>query len=70
MPLRLSQKFPWGEYLTIIDIGTTQGSFPVQVALAQEYLTGGGFNLPAIRPFFTSMLATSFVTRYPRQMCS
>jgi hypothetical protein len=48
----IAQKFPWGEYRTIIDIGTAQGGFPVQVALAQEHLTGGGFDLPAIRPFF------------------
>jgi hypothetical protein len=48
----IAQKFPWGEYRTIIDIGTAQGGFPVQVALAQEHLTGGGFDLRAIRPFF------------------
>jgi SAM-dependent methyltransferase len=48
----IAQKFPWGEYRTIIDIGTAQGALPVQVALAQEHLTGGGFDLPAIRPTF------------------
>ena len=50
--MAIAQKFPWGEYQTFIDIGAAQGGLPVQVALAHKHLTGGGFDLPAIRPIF------------------
>ena len=48
----MAQKFPWQNYKTFIDIGTAQGGLPVQVALAQGHLTGGGYDLPGIRPIF------------------
>jgi hypothetical protein len=50
--MAIAQKFPWNEYRTMIDIGTAQGGFPVQVALAHQHLTGGGFDLPAAGPIF------------------
>ncbi|HSE96878.1 MAG TPA: methyltransferase, partial [Blastocatellia bacterium] len=48
----IAQKFPWHEYRTFIDVGTAQGGLAVQVALAHAHLTGGGFDLPVIRPVF------------------
>jgi hypothetical protein len=48
----IAQKFPWHEYRTFIDVGTAQGGLAVQVALAHPHLTGGGFDLPIIRPVF------------------
>jgi O-methyltransferase domain/Dimerisation domain len=50
--MAIAQKFPWGNYKTFIDIGAAQGGLPVQVALANKHLTGGGFDLPLIRPIF------------------
>ena len=36
----------------MIDIGCAQGAVPVQIALAHQHLTGGGFDLPAVEPIF------------------
>jgi len=48
----IAQKFPWKDYKTFIDIGTAQGGLPVQVALANKHLTGGGYDLPVVAPVF------------------
>jgi hypothetical protein len=48
----IANKFPWDRYETFVDIGVAQGGLPVQVALAHEHLTGGGFDLPPIGPIF------------------
>lgn len=48
----IAQKFPWSEYRSFIDIGCAQGGLPAQVALAHPHLTGGGFDLPPVRPVF------------------
>ena len=50
--MAIAQKFPWKQYRTFIDVGGAQGGLPVQVALAHEHLTGGCFDLPAVRPVF------------------
>ena len=48
----IAQKFPWEKYKTFIDIGSAQGGLAVQVALAHQHLTGGGFDLQATGPIF------------------
>jgi hypothetical protein len=53
----IAEKFPWGDYKTFIDIGGAQGGVPVQVALAHSHLTGGIFDLPAVRPVFEKYVA-------------
>jgi hypothetical protein len=45
-------KFDWSKYRTFIDVGTAQGCLPVQVARAHDHLTGGGYDLPAVRPVY------------------
>jgi hypothetical protein len=50
--MAIAQKFPWREYKTFIDIGAAQGGLAVQLALANPHLTGGGFDLPVVRPIF------------------
>ena len=50
--MAIARKFPWADYKTFIDVGAAQGALPVQVALAHPHLSGGGFDLPAVRPFF------------------
>ena len=54
----IAQKFPWGEYRTFIDVGAAQGGVPVQVALAHRHLTGGGSDLPVVRPIFEEYVAS------------
>jgi hypothetical protein len=48
----IGARFPWQEFRTLIDIGTAQGCLPVQIASAHSHLTGGGFDLPALKPLF------------------
>jgi len=50
--MAIANKFPWDRYETFVDVGAAQGGLPVQVALAHEHLSGGGFDLPAVGPIF------------------
>ena len=50
--LALVEKFPWGRYKTVVDIGTAQGCLPVHIAAAHPHLAGGGFDLPPMRGEF------------------
>ena len=56
--MAIAQQFPWAQYQTFIDIGTAQGGLPVQVALAHDHLTGGGFDLPIVKPIFEEYIAS------------
>jgi O-methyltransferase/methyltransferase family protein len=44
--------FPWERYQTVVDVGSAEGCVPVQVALAHDHVSGGGFDLPPVGPFF------------------
>jgi hypothetical protein len=57
--IAIAQKIPWGTHRTFIDVGTAQGNVPVQVANAHPHLTGGGFDLPALRPIFDEYVASA-----------
>jgi hypothetical protein len=48
----LAEQFPWRRYRTVIDVGAAEGCVPVQLALRHPQLTGGGFDLPVVRPAF------------------
>jgi len=48
----MAKKFPWSDYESFFDIGTARGGVPVQIALVHKHLTGGGFDLPLIKPIF------------------
>jgi SAM-dependent methyltransferase len=48
----LSAGFPWRRYQSVVDIGCAEGGVPVELALEHEHLTGGGFDLPPVGPFF------------------
>jgi O-methyltransferase domain/Dimerisation domain len=50
--MAIANKFPWERYETFVDVGAAQGGLPVQVALAHEHLSGGGFDLPPVGPVF------------------
>ena len=49
----------------VIDIGCAQGAVPVQIALAHEHITGGGFDLPAVGPIFDDYVAELRARRSP-----
>jgi hypothetical protein len=55
--LAIAEKFPWNRYQTVIDIGAAEGCVPVQLALRHPHLTGGGFDLPEVRPIFEDYVA-------------
>jgi hypothetical protein len=50
--MAIAAKFPWDRHQTVIDVGCAEGALPVQVALAHEHITGGGFDLPPLQPIF------------------
>jgi hypothetical protein len=52
----IAAKFPWRDYNRMIDVGCAEGAVPVQVALAHDHITGGGFDLPPIQPIFESFV--------------
>jgi hypothetical protein len=54
----IARQFPWQNYRSFIDIGAAQGALPVQVALAHPHLSGGGFDLPPVRPVFEDYVAS------------
>ena len=56
--IAIAQKFPWHKYETFVDIGAAAGGVPVQIALAQGHLTGGGFDLPVVQPIFEEYVAS------------
>jgi O-methyltransferase domain/Dimerisation domain len=49
---QIARKFPWSNYRTVVDIGTTAGALPVQLALIHPHLRGGGFDLPPVEAIF------------------
>jgi O-methyltransferase/methyltransferase family protein len=53
----IAKKFPWHKYRTFVDVGTAQGGCAVQIALAHDHLSGGGFDLPPVQPIFDEYLA-------------
>jgi O-methyltransferase/methyltransferase family protein len=48
----LTERFPWADYRTLIDIGGCEGCLPVEIAQVHLHLTGGAFDLPALHPLF------------------
>jgi hypothetical protein len=53
----IAASFPWSRYETFIDVGCAEGAVPVMVARAHAHITGGGFDLPEVRPFFEEHVA-------------
>jgi len=49
---QLARRIDWSRYASVIDIGTAEGAVPVTIAQAHPHLTGGGFDLPPVRPVF------------------
>ena len=53
----IATKFPWADHGSVIDVGCAEGAVPVQIALAHEHITGGGFDLPPLEPIFDAYVA-------------
>jgi O-methyltransferase domain/Dimerisation domain len=53
----IAAKFPWADHNTVVDIGCAEGAVPVQIALAHDHITGGGFDLPALESIFDQYVA-------------
>ena len=53
----IATKFPWKDYKTFVDVGTTQGALPVTVAKAHGHLKGLGLDLPVVEPIFKEYVA-------------
>ena len=49
----LARKFPWNRYERFLDVGTAEGSVPVEIASVHAHLKGGGFDLPCLESAFT-----------------
>ena len=58
----IAETFPWERYETVIDIGTSEGCVPVQLALRHPHLSGGGFDLPAVAPIFAKHVTSAGLT--------
>ncbi|HVE67487.1 MAG TPA: methyltransferase, partial [Solirubrobacteraceae bacterium] len=53
----LAERFPWDRHERVVDVGCAEGQVPVQLALAHAHLGGGGFDLPAVQPYFERFVA-------------
>ena len=53
----IAAKFPFADHRSVIDVGCAEGAVPVQIALAHEHITGGGFDLPHLEPIFGDYVA-------------
>src|SRR5436309_283418 len=54
--LAIAGKFPWQDHETFVDLGTAQGDLAVQIVLANDHLTGIGFDLPEVAPVFEDFI--------------
>jgi len=57
--LAIASKFPWADYKTVVDVGPAQGDLLVQVALANQHLSGIGFDLAEVGPIFEEYVETN-----------
>lgn len=55
----IAAKFPWADYKSFVDIGAAQGMVPVTIAREHPHLSGGGFDLPQVRPVFEEFAAAN-----------
>jgi hypothetical protein len=58
----IARQFPWHEHKTFADVGTAQGDLAVQIALANDHITGIGFDLPEVAPIFEDFIKQHGIT--------
>ena len=57
----IAASLPFSRYETFIDVGCAEGCVAVAVAHAHPHITGGGFDLPGVQPFFDDYVAQAGV---------
>jgi SAM-dependent methyltransferase len=57
----LAGGFPWADHETVLDVGCAQGCVSAVLAQSHDHLRGGGFDLPAVQPYFEEHMAASGV---------
>jgi O-methyltransferase domain/Dimerisation domain len=65
----VARKFPWGDYQTLLDLGTGKGTLPVYVLHEHAHLQGIGFDLPGAQPLFERFVAERGLTQRLRFQC-
>lgn len=50
--LDMAERFPWGRYRTVADIGCSEGTMLSRVMIRHPHLSGTGFDLPRVEPVF------------------
>lgn len=58
----IAEKFPWGNYKTVVDVGGAQGGLLVQVCLAHPHISGVNFDLGPVGPIFDDYVAANGLT--------
>jgi hypothetical protein len=53
----IAAAFPWERYGSVVDVGCAEGCVPAQIASAHEHISGGGLDLPPVRPLFEDYVA-------------
>ncbi|HEV3469150.1 MAG TPA: methyltransferase [Pyrinomonadaceae bacterium] len=53
----IAEKFPWGDYKNVLDVGGAQGGLLAQVCSAHPHLSGTNFDLPVVEPIFREYAA-------------
>jgi hypothetical protein len=53
----IAEKFPWGDYKTVVDVGGAQGGLLAQICLAHPHISGANFDLPVVGPIFEEYVA-------------
>jgi precorrin-6B methylase 2 len=54
--MAIARQFAWHEHETFVDVGAAQGDLAVQIALANDHVTGIGFDLPEVAPVFEEFI--------------
>lgn len=55
----LADEFPWEEYDTVVDLGTSEGVVPRRVAEENDHVTAVGLDLPRVEPHFRDFVRES-----------
>jgi hypothetical protein len=58
----LATTFPWHEYDTVVDLGTSEGVVPKRIAEENDHVTAVGVDLPRVEPYFRAFTGDSPAT--------
>lgn len=53
----IATQFPWGDYASVVDVGTSEGCLPIEVALTHAHITCFGFDRPQLETLFNAHAA-------------